>query len=256
MSTTTELSVWNEAEEIKKLFAPTLTDIEFQIFMGLGKKLNANPFTREIWALKYGTAAATIFCGRDFYRRKAAEQPNYDGHVVEAVYANDDFKTVNGVIQHSFNLTNRGALLAAYCIVKRKGVALDYCVKVLLSEYTTGQSNWKAKPETMIKKVAEAQALRAAFQNVFEGTYDESEETKVAQTQDGGHVVMASDQILESIQASLTEGFLTEAQAAGVKQKLDNKDNLTQGDAEVLVQWIAKQKEKLAAKAQPENVAE
>ncbi len=37
---------------------------------------------------------------------------------------------------------------------------------------------WVGKPATMIKKVAEAQGLRASFQELFAGTYEESENWK------------------------------------------------------------------------------
>lgn len=46
----------------------------------------------------------------------------------------------------------------------------------MLTEYATGKSLWVTKPETMIKKVAEAQVLRMTFVEEFNGTYDESEE--------------------------------------------------------------------------------
>ena len=44
-----------------------------------------------------------------------------------------------------------------------------------MEEYSLPQSLWKSKPETMIKKVAEAQALRQSFQEVFAGTYSYAE---------------------------------------------------------------------------------
>ena len=237
-----QIEVWSKPDEVRKLFAPNLSETEFQFFMGLGQKLGANPFTREIWALKYGSGAATIFCGRDFYRRKAQEQANYNGHVVEAVYENDDFRQENGIIKHSFGLKNRGALLAAYCIVKRKGIEMDYYSKVLFSEYNSNQSNWKTKPESMLKKVAEAQALRAAFQGVFEGTYDESEETKVTQTQEGSAIVMASEEIITGIESFLSDDFLTESEELRLRAKLENKENLTQADAQTMYDWCNRMK--------------
>lgn len=172
-----EISVWSKSEEIRKLFAPTLTETEFNMFMGLGRALNANPFTREIWAVKYDAGkAASIFCGRDFYRRKAQEQPSYDGHTVEVIYEEDDFKMIDGEPHHSFNLKTRKKILGAYCIVRRKGIKQPYVAMVKMSEYDKGFSNWQKMPETMIKKVAEAQGLRGAFQGLFAGTYDESEQ--------------------------------------------------------------------------------
>ena len=46
------MSMWEDnqkIEEIRKLFAPKLTEMEFQYFVGLGKAAGLNPFLREIW---------------------------------------------------------------------------------------------------------------------------------------------------------------------------------------------------------------
>lgn len=176
-------SVWSDEQAIREQFGQGLTQKEFSFFMGLGAMLGANPFTREIWAVKYGTNAAQIFLGRDFYRRKAQEQADYDGHIASAVYENDEFSMVNGQPHHKYRLTNRGHLTGAYCVVYKKNASVPYTVFVELREYNTGQSNWKTKPATMITKVAEAQALRGAFAGVFNGTYSEDEQDNATQAQ-------------------------------------------------------------------------
>lgn len=169
--------VWDKDSytKIRKMFAPQLTNGEFGMFVGLGKSLGANPFLREIWAVKYGNSEAQIFLGRDFYRRKAQEQTEYKGHQVDAIYSNDTFKMSGGKPEHSYSLQDRGDLIGAYCVVHRADNE-PYFNTVRFDEYSTGKALWKSKPETMIKKVAEAQALRGAFQGVFAGTYDQSEE--------------------------------------------------------------------------------
>lgn len=172
------IEIWNndKADKIRQLFAPNLTNDEFAFFWGLGKSLQANPFTREIWAVKYDkNKPAQVFLGRDFYRKKAQEQSDYDGHIVDAVYENDEFRVESGTPKHSYNLTDRGKLLGAYCVVYKKDISNAFYVYVELDEYHKGQSTWNEKPATMIKKVAEAQALRGAYQGIFRGTYDESE---------------------------------------------------------------------------------
>jgi hypothetical protein len=60
-------------------------------------------------------------------------------------------------------------------MVYRHGASKPFYVAVQLPEYDLQQALWKDKPETMIKKVAEAQCLRMAFQELFGGTYCESE---------------------------------------------------------------------------------
>lgn len=193
------MTMWEDnkqIEEIRKVFAPTLTENEFKIFVGLGKATGLNPFLKEIWAVKYGKdsegkeLAAQIFIGRDGYRKGAHSSPKYDYHQVDAVYENDEFKVDKGEVSHSYNLKDRGNLKGAYCIVQLKTSSKPHYVFVELEEYSTNQSLWAepcyktnkygkqykagGKPATMIKKVAEAQGLRMAL-DIFEGTYSEYE---------------------------------------------------------------------------------
>lgn len=187
------LTIWEEKTsltEIKNLFAPKLNALEFAAFVGMGKATDLNPFLREIWSIKYDERSpAQIFIGRDGYRKAAQRNPEYDYHQSDAVYANDEFKVCNGEIVHSYNLAERGRLIGAYCIVKRRNSSKPIYVFVAFQEYNTGKSVWASKPATMIKKVAEAQALRAAFQEQFAGTYHEDEyekqEPKLLSNNDG-----------------------------------------------------------------------
>lgn len=191
--TKNEIGIWEEQSsivEIKKVFAPTLTNEEFSIFVQMGRATGLNPYLREIWAVKYKSKdtrypdpVAQIFIGRDGYRKSAQRHPDYDYHESFAVYENDSFEVLNGTVNHKFNLKNRGTLIGAYCIVKRKRSSKPVCNYVPLSEYCTDKSLWKptdagGKRDTMIKKVAEAQGLKANFQELFANTYNEYEQYK------------------------------------------------------------------------------
>ena len=176
------MTMWEDSaklNEIRKLFAPKLTEMEFQFFVGLGKAANLNPFTREIWCVKYqDSAPAQVFIGRDGYRKAAQAHSEYDYHQCDAVYENDLFEVHNGEVKHSYKLVNRGALVGAYCIAKRHKSSRPIYVFAELKEYSTGKSLWNpqsGKPATMIKKVAESQCLRACFQDLLGGTYGEEE---------------------------------------------------------------------------------
>lgn len=198
----TSLSIWeseNQLSEIKQFVADgKLNELEFNMLCQIGKATNLNPFLREIWAVKYGNQAANIFIGRDGYRKAAQEHPEYDSHTAEAVYSNDEFVINDGIVSHKMGIVDRGNLVGAYCTVKRKSSSRANYVFVRFDEYYQGNKNkdgsiktrydkfkkehvnmgetlWDTKPETMIKKVAEAQGLRATFQNLFAGTYDSSE---------------------------------------------------------------------------------
>lgn len=175
------ISVWEKEDsiqEIKSLFAAELTVMEFKLFIALGKATGLNPYLREIWAVKYKNNAAQIFIGRDGYRKGAQRQPSYDYHLADAVYDGDEFSVDNGEVKHKYSLKNRGNLIGAYCVVKRKGSSRASFVFVNLDEYDRKQSTWNDKKATMIKKVAEAQGLRSCFQDVFGGTYHEYEQFK------------------------------------------------------------------------------
>lgn len=181
-SSLTVNSDWNKdtfLADVKKVYGKDLQDHEFSLLCQLGMATNLNPFLREIWAVKYGNAPATIFIGRDGYRKAAQNYNNYDYHIVDSVYSNDDFRIENSKIIHNYNITDRGKLVGAYCSVKRKSSSKPMFVYVDLNEYNLKKSVWLTKPATMIKKVAEAQGLRMAFQSIFAGTYDESEDWTV-----------------------------------------------------------------------------
>jgi phage recombination protein Bet len=183
---TNEIQIWNEETklaEIKEMFGKNLTITEFTTFVEMGRALKLNPFMREVWAVKFGSSPAQIFIGRDGYRKNAQRNPEYEYHTVDAVYENDAFEIINGQVVHKYNLKERGRLRGAYCMVKRRNASKEMLTYVEIGEYNTNQNVWKTKPATMIKKVAEAQGLRAAFQEMFQGTYDESEEWEAAQVQ-------------------------------------------------------------------------
>ena len=172
------LALWedqNSLNEIRKAYAKNATDTEFQMLIEMGKSTALNPFLKELWLVKYGTGPAQIFIGRDGYRIAAQRQPDYDYHLVDAVYSKDKFQMMNGEVQHQYQIGDRGLLIGAYCVVKRKSASRTMYVFVELKEYDLKQGLWKTKPATMIKKVAEAQAIRMAFQSTFAGSYAEEE---------------------------------------------------------------------------------
>jgi phage recombination protein Bet len=179
----TNIAMWDDSQklnEIRKIFAPKLNEMEFQYFVGVGKATGLNPFLREIWCVKYqDNAPAQVFIGRDGYRKAAQAHVDYDYHQPDAIYENDMFSISDGEIKHSYKFTNRGALVGAYCVVKRHKSSRPIYVLVELKEYSTNKSLWNAqtgKQATMIKKVAESQCLRAAFQDILGGTYSKEEE--------------------------------------------------------------------------------
>lgn len=191
---------------LHKTFAPTLTMDEFNIFVGMGKSVNANPWLREIFAVKYDSSKpASIFLARDFFRKVAQQQHDYDGHITGQVWSNDVFEwsvlniTKYGVPNHVWGAGDRGELVGAYCIVKKKGVSLPVYVYVSYKEYNKSQSTWKQIPATMLEKVAEAQGLKKAWQEAFKGVYSEDEKPFVETRPMYSDPVMQSDGFVDVV---------------------------------------------------------
>jgi len=234
MTNENQLCVWNDETnivQIRQIFAPTLTSGEFDAFMQMGKATGLNPFLKEIWAVKYGNSPAQIFVGRDGYRKSAQRNPLYDYHTVDAVYSNDNFEVCSGDVKHSYGMKDRGVLVGAYCMVQRKGSSRAAYVFVDMKEYNKGQSVWKEKPATMIKKVAEAQGLRMAFQELFSGTYDEAEAWNDKQRQVDIPVkktTTASTPALEAIEVYTVDQVKDKIEMAKTKRDLAKAAQMAQ----------------------------
>ena len=246
-----KLAIWNDSTKIKELFAPKLTSEEFDFFLGLGRGLGANPFNREIWAVKYRSdQPASIFLGRDFYRRKAQEQEDYDGHIVDSVYSKDHYSVKNGEVDHSYNMNGeRGDLVGAYCVVRKKNLSQPYYIFARLDEYQKGTGNpiWSNKPDTMIKKVAEAQGLRGAYQGVFAGTYDESEQWNVEKVENQMPKSLPEkldEEVKESTKKRKkeiepkTENLITEGMAKNLHISATYKFETTQEAEKYIDDWL------------------
>jgi phage recombination protein Bet len=136
-------------EEDKKLIRDTVakgtSDSEFKLFLYTAAKYGLDPLVKQIWCVKYGNQPAAIFTGRDGFLSIAHRSGKFNG--METVALKDD----------------KGNLVGARCTVWRKDMEHPFVVEVSLNEYNTHKGNWAKMPETMIKKVAESQCLRKAF---------------------------------------------------------------------------------------------
>ena len=69
----------------------------------------------------------------------------------------------------------KGELMGAKCTVSRRGMTSTVVEEAYLAEYRQETDAWQRMPETMIRKVAEAKALRAAFPDALSGLYEPAE---------------------------------------------------------------------------------
>jgi phage recombination protein Bet len=143
------------------MYAKDCTSDEFKVFCKLAESLGLNPMLRQIWAIKYGNSPATFLIGRDGLLDVAHRNSNFDGM---------DSGTTGSIKDDD---------LEGWCKVFRKDISHPFSVTVDYCEYVAKDRSgkptrfWAEKPKTMIKKVAEAQALRKAFR--VTGVYCEDE---------------------------------------------------------------------------------
>ena len=153
----TQASWESRMELVKQKVGSDLTKTEWELFLYMAKLYDLNPLLREIWAVKYAGKPANIFTGRDGLLKIAHKSGMFDGMRTVLLVA-----TQTGV--EEADMAPKGSeILGSKCYVWRKDMSHPVEVSVKLSEYDTHRSTWREKPDTMIRKVAEAHCLRRAF---------------------------------------------------------------------------------------------
>lgn len=155
-----------------------VTDQEVVMFLELCKAQKLNPFVKDAYLIKYGNQAAQIVTGKDVFIKRAYENPNFDGMRAGVVILKKD-----GSLEYregSLKLPNE-TLVGGWCEVYLKDKRCPAKAVVSFDEYAgrkaNGQLNsmWANKGATMIRKVAQSQALREAFPSEFRGCYQKEE---------------------------------------------------------------------------------
>ena len=138
---------------IKSTIAKDCTDTELSLLLYQADRLGLDPLQKQIWAVKYEGKAALIFVGRDGYLQFAHKSGQFDGM--------------------DTTLEGEGDNAIATTKVFRKDMSHPITVSVKMKEYNKYMGTWVQMPETMLKKVSQAQALRQAF--AISGVYSPEE---------------------------------------------------------------------------------
>lgn len=160
--------------------ANTVTDQELMMFMMMCKGNHLNPWNREAYCIKYGNQPATMVVGKEAYMKRANAHPQYDGMDDGIVVL---VKETGEMIYRKGTITIEGEqIIGGWAEVYRKDRSRSTRVEVSFSEYAgrkkDGSLNgqWSSKPATMIRKVAQVQALREAFPDTLGGLYTADEQ--------------------------------------------------------------------------------
>lgn len=152
--------------------ADKVTMQEVGMFLKLCQYQGLNPFTRDVYLVKYGNAPAQIVTGKSALEKRAMRNPLYKGFEAGIFIMTND-----GKLSHrTGTLVLQGeVIVGGWARVYVDGYEKPVEATVSFREYNTGKSVWAQKPATMIRKVAKMQALREAFPEECAGLYDPSE---------------------------------------------------------------------------------
>ena len=150
-------------ETVKKYIAPSanITNQEMAMFLKLCQHQRLNPFLREVYLIKFGSAPASMVTGKETFLKRAKRDARYQGHKC----------TIEGKVPD----------MTATAEVYVKDYQTPITCTVWYEEYVglkrdgTPTGMWASKPRTMLQKVALVQALREAFPDTFGGLYSQEE---------------------------------------------------------------------------------
>ncbi len=158
-------SPWSkeQIELIKRTVAKGASDDELKLFLHLASRYDLDPFTRQIWFIKYGDDAH-IFTGRDGFLHIAHRSGAFNGMntTLREEPVPFEIKFYNKR-EKRWEALKKPSQFVAVCTVFRKDMEQPFKCEVWESEYSTGQGLWPTKRRVMIQKVAEASTLRRAF---------------------------------------------------------------------------------------------
>ena len=149
-----------------------VTDQEVVMFLSLCKFQHLNPFLREAYLIKYGNSPATVVVGKDVLLKRAMRSDKFEGLQAGVIVLDSNNEVVER--EGTFVLPDEN-LVGGWAKVYLTNYKNPVYASVSMKEYSTGNSNWKTKPATMIRKVALAQALREAFPEEMSALYDQAE---------------------------------------------------------------------------------
>jgi len=152
-----------------------VSDQDLMQFISLCKYNQLNPFLNEAYLVKYGTSPATMVVSKEALMKRAEACEGYEGFEAGIIVMHGD-----EVIERQGCFAAPGdTLVGGWAIVHRSDRKYPVIAKVSLEEYNQGQSLWKGKPSTMIRKVAIVQALREAFPAQLGAMYTQEEKPEI-----------------------------------------------------------------------------
>lgn len=255
------------SQDIRERLCPNATDSELALCVELCNRQHLNPFTKEVYLVKYGNAPASIITSYQVFNRRANRQESYGG-----------IKSGVVVMREGQIVKKRGSavykqvgeqLLGGWAEVQFKDGKEPAYVELALSDYSTGKSNWAKMPGVMIEKCAKAGAWRLAYPDEFGGMYTGEEmDQKVAQDMRAGSQAVQAESVEPAVDqlqpvrdlfrpfmaaTALDSAGAMAAICAAVGCTSGNMHDMTQTQARRAASWM--EEEIAARKEQPAPAA-
>ncbi len=143
---------------LRKTICAKFTEDQTLLYLAICAQKKVDPFTQ---AYGFPNSDGGLTCGLriDGMRALAMRTGEYLSRTVETILDPKDSAKIIG----------------ARCTVSRKGMTSTIVEEAYMAEYFHPGRGWDQYPETMIRKVAESKALRAAFPDALSGVYEPAE---------------------------------------------------------------------------------
>lgn len=206
---------------------------ELQTLLAIVKNRNLNPFTKEVYFIKYGNNPAQIVVSKDAFMKRAEQNQNYDGFESGVIYEDEkgELKTKKGVI-----LPRKATLIGGWCEVYRKDRSRPVYREVELSAYNTHKNWWQKAPGQMIEKVAIVAAVRDAFSENVGGLYTADEMEQAQPVQPEPELVEEGEEVEEQPQPN----FISDEQHDTIMQQVNELALITGQATETVANYYMK----------------
>jgi RecT family len=146
-------------EVLAKTVCSKLSPDQLLLYLAICGQKRVDPFT-QAYAFPNSDGGLAFGLRIDGMRALAMRTGEYESRKIETLWSNPD---------------GTGTMIGARATVRRKGMTEPVVEEAWMAEYDRGGMGWKQFPETMIRKVAESKALRAAFPDALSGVYEPAE---------------------------------------------------------------------------------
>lgn len=162
-----------------------VSDNDIVQYISLCKFNQLNPFLGESYLVKFGQQPAQMIVSKEAFMKRAEACSKYDGFQAGIIVRRkpEGSNIAIDVEEEGCFMKEGDVLVGGWAKVYREDRKYPVVAKVSMKEYDKGQSIWKEKPSTMIRKVALVQALREAFPAQLGAMYVAEESSSVVDAQ-------------------------------------------------------------------------